>query len=206
MKIATLQVGSIGTNCYIVCDEEKKLCAVIDPGDDGARVAERVRETGCAPVCILLTHSHYDHVGGVEELLAACPGLPVYLNSRDLHPSDSPRARFLFPTLPFETVNYDDGDTVRVGDLTFSVIATPGHTPGGVSLFCGDALFCGDTLFAGSMGRTDLAAGDGGQMTASLRRLGNLPGSPTVYPGHMELTDLETERQTNPFLQQAMRE
>jgi glyoxylase-like metal-dependent hydrolase (beta-lactamase superfamily II) len=204
MKITSLQVGSIGTNCYLVCDEAAKVCAIVDPGDDAHRVADAVKETGCTPVCILLTHGHYDHTGGVAGLKALWPALPVYLNARDLHPLDDPRARYLFPDLGVETVNYDEGDTVAVGGLTFSVLATPGHTPGGVTLRCGDVLVCGDTLFAGSMGRTDLAGGSDADMTASLRRLASLPGNYRVLPGHMDASDLDTERRVNPYLRQAM--
>lgn len=204
MKIITLQVGSIGTNCYLVCDETEKLCAIVDPGDDGDRVADAAEAAGCTPRCILLTHGHYDHTGGVAALLERYPGLPVYLNSRDVHPSDNPRAKYLYPALPAKTVSYDDGDMVEMGSLVFYVMATPGHTPGGVSLCCGNVLLCGDTLFAGSMGRTDLLGGSDEAMMASLRRLGSLERNYTVLPGHMDASDLNTERRINPYLRQAM--
>ena len=166
MKIKCLQVGPIGTNCYLLCDEDAKTCAVIDSGWDGARIAAAVAETGCVPCAILLTHGHYDHSGDVRD--------------------------------------YDEGDTVAVGGLTVTVLATPGHSEGSVTLRCQDALFCGDTLFAGSCGRTDFPGGSMEKMMASPRRLGQLEGDLRVLPGHMEASTLDRERRWNPYLLQAM--
>ena len=103
------------------------------------------------------------------------------------------------------TDTYEEGDTVRVGALEFSVLETPGHTPGSVCLRCADALFSGDTLFAGSCGRTDFEGGSTAQMFASLKRLGALNGDLHVYPGHGEASTLERERGCNPYLQEAAR-
>jgi glyoxylase-like metal-dependent hydrolase (beta-lactamase superfamily II) len=203
MKVKCLPVGPIGTNCYIVCDEDAKVCAIIDPGGDAGRVESVMRQTGCTPACILLTHGHYDHVGAVAELRQRYPDIPVYLNSRDIRDDDSREARFLYPHLPGELRNYDEGDQVSVGNLTFEVLATPGHTPGSVTLKCGDSLFCGDTLFCGSCGRTDMLGGDYGQMEASLRKLGRLEGN--IWPGHMDPTTVRWERQSNPYLVEALR-
>lgn len=203
MEIKCLEVGPIGTNCYLLCDEAAKVCAVVDPGGDGARILSAVRESGCVPGAILLTHCHYDHTGAVAELQAAWPDVPVYRNSRDVYTGDA-YAMQLFPPLGGDVRDYDEGDTVALGGLTVSVLATPGHSEGSVTLACGGALFCGDTLFAGSCGRTDFVGGDPGKMMASLRRLGALEGDLAVYPGHMEPSTLERERRTNPFLLQAM--
>ncbi|MET0016924.1 MBL fold metallo-hydrolase [Oscillibacter sp.] len=204
MKTITLQVGPIMTNCYILCDDETKVCAVVDPGADADRVAQTVAETGCAPACMLLTHGHYDHTDAVEELLEKFPGIPVYLNHRDVYDETDRRMRQLFPHLP-ATVSYDDGDAVRVGSLTVSVLATPGHSAGSVTLLCGDVMFAGDTLFAGSCGRTDLASGSVDDMLASLARLGRLEREYSVLPGHMGASILSREREYNPFMLQALR-
>ena len=202
MEIKTLQVGPIGTNCYLLCDETEHRCAVIDPGGDPLMVAAAVKDTGCAPAVILLTHGHYDHTGAVADLQAKWPQVPVYLNHRDQYEGDA-YLQQLFPPVA-GTRNYDEGDTIAVGGLTLSVLATPGHSEGGVTLRCGDALFCGDTLFAGSCGRTDFPGGSVKKIMASLKRLGSLEGDLTVYPGHMEPSTLERERAWNPYLRQAM--
>ena len=202
MEIKTLQVGPIGTNCYLLCDETEHRCAVIDPGGDPLMVAAAVKDTGCAPAVILLTHGHYDHTGAVADLQAKWPQVPVYLNHRDQYEGDA-YLQQLFPPVA-DTRSYDEGDTIAVGGLILSVLATPGHSEGGVTLRCGDALFCGDTLFAGSCGRTDFPGGSVKKIMASLKRLGSLEGDLTVYPGHMEPSTLERERAWNPYLRQAM--
>ena len=204
MDIQILQVGPIGTNCYLLCDETEKLCAVVDPGGDAARVAAAVVDTGCAPCAILLTHGHYDHTGGVAELRAKWPDVPVYLNHRDQYEGDASRQQ-LFPPVP-GAKDYDEGDTIQVGGLTVDVMATPGHSEGSVTLRCGDVLLCGDTLFAGSCGRTDFPGGSVKKIMASLKRLGSLEGDLQVYPGHMETSTLDQERSWNPYLHQAMQE
>ena len=202
MKIQTLQVGPIGTNCYILCDPEAGKCAVIDPGEEAARVAAAVKESGCTPCAILLTHGHYDHTGAVAALRDQWPDIPVYLSRLD-QAGDNPYLRELFPAVA-GAVDYGEGDTIAVGTLTVEVLATPGHSEGSVTLRCGDVLFCGDTLFAGSCGRTDFPGGSMKKMLSSLRRLGRLTGDLAVYPGHMEPSTLERERMYNPYLQQAM--
>ncbi len=204
MDIKTLQVGPIGTNCYLLCDETEKLCAVIDPGGDAVRVAAAVEDSGCAPCAILLTHGHYDHTGGVAELRAKWPDVPVYLNHRDQYEGDA-YLQQLFPPVP-GAKDYDEGDTIQVGGLTVDVMATPGHSEGSVTLRCGDVLLCGDTLFAGSCGRTDFPGGSVKKIMASLKRLGSLEGDLQVYPGHMETSTLDQERSWNPYLHQAMQE
>ena len=204
MDIKTLQVGPIGTNCYLLCDETEKLCAVIDPGGDADRVAAAVEDSGCAPCAILLTHGHYDHTGGVAELRAKWPDVPVYLNHRDQYEGDA-YLQQLFPPVP-GAKDYDEGDTIQVGGLTVDVMATPGHSEGSVTLRCGDVLLCGDTLFAGSCGRTDFPGGSVKKIMAYLKRLGSLEGDLQVYPGHMETSTLDQERSWNPYLHQAMQE
>ena len=202
MDIKTLQVGPIGTNCYLLCDETEKLCAVIDPGGDAVRVAAAVEDSGCAPCAILLTHGHYDHTGAVAEQSARWPGVPVYLNRRDVYEGDA-YLQQLFPPVPCAK-DYGEGDTIQVGGLTLKVLATPGHSEGSVTLRCGDVLFCGDTLFAGSCGRTDFPGGSVKKMMESLKRLGGLEGDLVVCPGHMEDSTLDRERSWNPYLRQAM--
>ncbi len=173
------------------------------PAEMRARIAAAVARTGCMPCAILLTHGHYDHTGAVGELQANWPEIPVYLNRRDVlraMPAPSSCSR----SSAGDVRDYDEGDTVAVGGLTVTVLATPGHSEGSVTLRCQDALFCGDTLFAGSCGRTDFPGGSMEKMMASLRRLGQLEGDLRVLPGHMEASTLDRERRWNPYLLQAM--
>jgi glyoxylase-like metal-dependent hydrolase (beta-lactamase superfamily II) len=204
MEIKILQVGPIGTNCYILCDETEKKCAVVDPGGDARQIIAAVERSGYQPCAVFLTHGHYDHTGAAAELAEHWEGIPVYLNRRDCSASDPYMAQ-LFPAVA-GVQDYDEGDEFSVGSLTVRVMATPGHSEGSVTLRCGDVLFCGDTLFAGSMGRTDFPGGSMKKIMASLRRLGGLEGDLQVLPGHMEPSHLDAERRRNPYLIQAMRE
>lgn len=210
MEIKFLQVGPIGTNCYLLCDEKAGLCAVIDPGGDAGRILAAVRQLGVQVSCVLLTHGHYDHTGAVTELCRALPELTVHIHPADFNNDRDSR---LFPlkgqmesagVLPAVRF-YDDGSRLRVGSLELQVLHTPGHSKGSVTLLCRNTLFCGDTLFAGSCGRTDFADGSMSEMMVSLKRLGGLKGNYAVLPGHMETSDLDTERARNPYLIQAMR-
>ena len=201
MEIKYLQVGPIGTNCYLLCDEKARVCAVIDPGGEARRIASAIRSTGCTPAVILLTHGHYDDTGAVDELRAMWPDVPAYLNRKDTALWGAPAS--IFPPLR-NTTHYGEGDTVAVGGLTVSVMETPGHSAGSVTLRCNDALFCGDTLFAGDCGRTDLYGGSMEAMLDSLRRLGELEGNLLVLPGHEETSTLDREREQNAWLRRAM--
>ncbi len=201
MNIKTMQVGPLGTNCYLLEDEHTRAAAVIDPGGDGARIEAQLRADGAELKRILLTHAHFDHTGGVAELHAAHPEVPVFL-----HPADAARlGSDVFPPIGAPTVPYGDGDVVKLGDLDIQVLHTPGHTPGGVCLLVGDALFTGDTLFQGSMGRIDFGGGSYEDIMASLARLAHLPGDFRVLPGHMDASTLERERKTNYYIREALR-
>ena len=197
MQITVFQLGPLQTNCYIVADENTKACAVVDPGDTGSKIARWLREQGLTPRFVLLTHGHFDHVGGVKVLLNQFPGLPVYV-----HPADTKLNPQLSRGL-FWTDFYEDGDELVMDGITFRVLHTPGHTPGSVCLQAGDVLLTGDTLFAGSCGRTDFPGGSWEQMLASLARLAALPGNFKVFPGHGEASDLDAERVWNPCMKEA---
>ena len=192
MNIAVLQLGYLQANCYLVSDNGR--CAIVDPGDWGSRLADRLDSLKLEPACVLLTHGHFDHVGAVEGLLARYPDLPVYLHEADTHLTPE-----LCRGLRWNRF-YGEGDTVTMEGLTFRVLHTPGHTPGSVCLQCGDVLFSGDTLFAGSCGRTDFPLGDHRQMEQSLQRLVTLPEQLRVLPGHGGETTMGREKRCNPYI------
>ena len=202
MEVKVLQVGPIGTNCYILEDEKARAAAIIDPGDEAGRILQVIEADGVDVKYILLTHGHYDHTTAVPQLHKALPQAEIYINRADANGAGSqlfPLAGQI-PDLKF----YDEGDTLALGDMTIQVLHTPGHSKGSVTLKVGDVLFCGDTLFAGSCGRTDLAGGSYAEIMASLKKLGQLPGDYHVCPGHDVTSTLERERRSNPFLREAM--
>ena len=192
MKIYTLPLGQLETNCYLVADEDGNT-AVIDPAAAPERILQTARDSGLTIQAILLTHGHFDHVGAVAGLTQALR-CPVWM-----HESELTLPEYLTDGKLYYTDGYDEGDTVTVGKLTFTVLHTPGHTPGSVCLRCGDALFSGDTLFAGSYGRTDFSGGSGLEMCKSLHRLAEISENLNVYPGHGEMTTLDAERKENPY-------
>ena len=194
LNIHTLTLGAYETNCYIVHDSASKTCCVIDPGYTPQRVLDAVDALGLTVEAVLLTHGHFDHVGGVREI-AAETGCRVYLCADDLSMPPQMTAGTLY-----YTDTYGEGDILHLAGLTVSVIQTPGHTPGSVCLLIDDAMFSGDTLFAGSCGRTDFPGGSGAAMGASLRRLSGLSTDYRVYPGHGGQTTLAEEKRYNPYL------
>ena len=189
-----LALGAYQTNCYLVWGENSSTCVVIDPGYEPDTVLAEVKKLGKEIAAILLTHGHFDHVGGVKDIVAEI-GCPVYLCENDLSMPTQMTAGPLY-----YTNTYGEGDFVELAGLSFKVLHTPGHTPGSVCLLVENVLFSGDTLFAGSCGRTDLPGGDWNAIHESLRRLMRMPGELTVYPGHGQATTLEHERQYNPYV------
>ena len=203
MKVKLLRVGPIGTNCYILEDDQTNLAAVIDPGDEPELIQEALEKEGVEVRYLLLTHGHYDHTTAVPALHRVYPQADIYIHQADANGAGST----LFP-LAGEVDDlklYDEGDVIRLGDHEIQVLHTPGHSPGSVPLKVEDVLFTGDTLFAGSCGRTDLRGGSYEQIMQSLKRLGELKGDFHVCPGHEATSTLERERRSNPFLMEAMR-
>lgn len=203
MKVNMMQVGPIGTNCYILTDETANVCAIIDPGDEAPKILDAVKQLGATPAYILLTHGHYDHTTAVPELKKALPDVQVYIHALDANGAGST----LFPLAGQVDglKHYDEGDVITLGSLCIEVLHTPGHSPGCVTLKVADVLFTGDTLFAGSCGRTDLRGGSYVEIMKSLKRLGQIEGNYHVCPGHEATSNLDRERKNNPFLLEAMR-
>lgn len=200
MLIKTLTVGHLDTNCYVVTNEDTLECAVIDPGAESNTILDYLEENRLHCAAILLTHAHFDHVGALPAVREAT-GAPVYLCEKEKTLPPNMTGAF---HIPEDARFYRDGDEVKAAGLTFRVLETPGHTPGGVSLICGEALFSGDTLFRGSCGRADFEGADFMEELRSLKKLAELPGDYEVYPGHDLGTTLSREREHNPYMRRAM--
>ena len=202
MKLESLTVGLIGTNCYLLWDESAgNAAAIVDPGGSADLILYKIKQEKRDVKMILLTHGQFDHVMGVPDLLEAYPDLPVYITETD-YPEARDGGQFGYRMGEVSSVQfYDEGDTVELGGLKIDVLRTPGHTPGSVTLRVEDVLLTGDTLFCGSCGRTDFPGGSYADMQRSLKRLADLPGDYRVYPGHEGSTTLDYERRYNPFMQ-----
>ena len=202
--------NSFQTRCSVIWDDSL-ACAITDPGcadaSELSRLTSFIEGKGLKPVCIMLTHGHFDYVLGVAELSALYGGIPVYMNPADKAVLDNnsyfSRMYGVDEPAPFTTEDVAEGSVVEVGSLRFEVIETPGHTPGGVCYLerSEKILFSGDTLFAGSIGRTDHPGGDyDALMKGIFEKLMILDGDVKVIPGHGPDSEIAQERMTNPFL------
>jgi hydroxyacylglutathione hydrolase len=205
MIIKKLPVGPIMANCFVVGCDQTLEAAVIDPGDEAQRILRVLAEAKLTVKQIINTHGHFDHVGANRRMQEAT-GAPILIHALDapmlsqlsrsaaawgMSAEDSPP--------PDRTI--DEGDTIRFGTITFQVIHTPGHTPGGVSLLADGRLFVGDTLFAGSVGRTDFPGGDFNTLKSSIqKKLFALPDDVQVFTGHGPETTIGEEKRQNPFV------
>ncbi|MBR4308212.1 MAG: MBL fold metallo-hydrolase [Oscillospiraceae bacterium] len=194
MKLVTLVLGDYQVNCYLVSDDSGKT-VIIDPGYEAEKILRVVKEKELQIEAIFLTHGHFDHIGAVKPLSQAL-GCAVYLQ-----PKEVTLPPYLTQGLLHYTEEYGQDDEITVGALSFRVLETPGHTNGSVCLLCEDCIFTGDTLFAGSCGRTDLG-GSMLEMLSSLKKLSDLKGNYKVFPGHGPATDLDYERENNPYILQ----
>jgi hydroxyacylglutathione hydrolase len=207
LDVRGFTVGPVGENCFFVRRQGASEAVVVDPGDEAEKLAGAVDELGLDVKAILLTHTHFDHIGAVAPL-ARHTGAPVYCPEQEAFVLADintyvPWAGFG----PFESYDADHlisgGETLELAGLSFDVVFTPGHSPGHVTFATDGALFSGDVLFQGSIGRTDLPGGDHGTLMKSIDALlAAYPDETRVFPGHMGITTLGAERQTNPFILQ----
>mgnify|MGYP002555941666 CR=1 FL=1 len=207
MKMITLPLGALETNCYVVYDEASKACALVDPGAMPQTILDTLEKNELALQKIFLTHAHFDHILAVHDVLEAtgaqfvCPEADTWLLSRDNMGQFRSLARSYVQDTP--DILAGEGTAVTFGGLTATYMSTPGHTPGSSVIKIGDCLFTGDTLFRHECGRCDLEGGDFSAMLRSLKRLSELEGDYKVLPGHEGISTLDEERAANPYMLQA---
>ena len=205
MTVRRLILGELETNCYVVWDDAKR-CTVIDPADDADTILALVDEQGLTVERVVLTHAHFDHMLAAEVVCCQTKA-PLLVGRADLAALSDPIRNLSGWFTPNQALTIDggkplqEGDTLTVGSLSFTVLETPGHTPGCICLLGEGVLFSGDTLFRNSIGRLDFPGGNEEDMLLSLKRLMALPADTKVYSGHGPATTIGCEIQRNPFLQ-----
>jgi hydroxyacylglutathione hydrolase len=216
MNVRMFSVGPVQENCFLIWPEDSKQALIVDPGDEAPKLLGAIRELDLEIEAILVTHCHFDHIGAVAPV-AKATGAPVYISEIEA-PVLADVMRWTPPGFgPFESYEAEHllkgGERLELAGFEIDVLFTPGHSPGHVTYSLPDqqAIFSGDVLFQSSVGRTDLPGGDWGILLSSIGSLiEKLPAEQdgadtTVYPGHMGITTLGTERLTNPFLTELVR-
>ncbi len=205
MEVFEYQTGPLQVNTYLVFDEAKEAF-LVDPGSYLKQISNKITEKELDLKYIVLTHGHGDHIGGIKQFKADFPDVKVVAldaEKETLNDSVLNNSKILLGgevTLDAD-VYVHDGETMKVGNMDLKFMATPGHTPGGMSILVGDKVFCGDTLFKGSIGRSDMPGGDYLALINSIKtKLFTLPDETKVYPGHMYKTTIGWEKKHNPFV------
>jgi glyoxylase-like metal-dependent hydrolase (beta-lactamase superfamily II) len=207
MKIKTLIVGPIETNCYLVYCTLTKEGVVIDPGDEGEKIINAINDLGIRIKYIINTHGHYDHIKANKKVKDAT-GAKILIHVYDAPMLIDPEKNLsYFMKEKAEGIMADqelnDGDIISFGNIDLKVLHTPGHTPGCISLLCSKEKICftGDTLFYGSVGRTDLPGGNYKTLVNSLKeKMINLSNEIRIYPGHGPYSTIGEEKRINPYL------
>lgn len=198
LNVNIVPAGVYAANCYILVDDDTKECAIIDAGGDADEIESAIEDMNGNPKYLLLTHGHFDHVGGVEEICKKY-NIPFYISKTDEEYMEKDNS--VFGTLPKASGYLKEGDAIKLGNYEIKVIETPGHTKGGLSFFVDGKVFTGDTLFQGSVGRTDFIGGDMSEIIGSIKnKLLPLGDDVRVYPGHGPSTTIRVEKVRNPYL------
>ena len=204
MNLRCLSLGELDTNCYVVWDEAGHSL-IIDPADEAGEILGLVEQEHLHVEVVVLTHAHFDHMLAAEAVCAAT-GAPLCVGAGDVPALGDPIRNLSGLSSPGASLTLasncvlHEGDALAVGDMTFTVLETPGHTPGCICLLCDGVLFSGDTLFFGSIGRLDFPGGDATAMQRSLQRLMELPTVTVVYSGHGPSTTIRREKTYNPYI------
>lgn len=206
MRIRKQRMGPLATNTYLVWDEESQEAILIDPAGKPAQITQILEGFSGKVKYILLTHGHPDHVAGLAAAKEQT-GAPILIHRLDvvqLENFEGMVARYMGIEEPLPPADQalKGGETLSLGQLSFQVLHTPGHTEGGIVLFGHGVLFAGDTLFAGSIGRYDLPGGNGHTLQNSLQQLMALPADTKVYPGHGQSTTILKEKTTNRYIEE----
>ncbi len=206
LKVEQYVVGPVQTNCYFAINDDTKEVLVIDPGASADKLAEKIRQENLTPVAILLTHGHFDHAGGAEEL-AKHFDIKIYAEEHEKETLDTPSLNLSSWEGVQKTYHADvflkDEQEIDLAGFHIRVFHTPGHTVGGCCYYFPyqNVVFSGDTLFCTSVGRTDFPKGSAAQIIRSIQeKLLPLPDETTVYTGHNDITTIGTERMYNPYL------
>ena len=201
MRIKAYKNGLLGSNTYLVWDEESSEAMIVDCGNDPRDITPLVKEAGLDVRYVVLTHGHYDHADYIEDYAFYFPNAKTVCHEAEVSVMNDPDANvsallglereYLEPDM-----TVDEGDVLMIGKKEFAVISTPGHTPGSICLYCEEerVMFTGDTLFVRGVGRTDFKYGSGAELLRSLRRLSKMDGEITFYSGHGDEGKLKYER------------
>ncbi len=206
MILLTIPVGMNQTNCYVVGCETTHHGAVIDPGGEASRIMQKIERNGLTITHVLITHAHFDHIGGIADVVEATGAkLAIHPGERPLLERGGGASMWGLnvPPSPSPDIELSEGETVKVGELNFEVLSTPGHSPGGVTFYEPDegVAFVGDVLFSRGIGRADLPGADRRTLMRSIKEvLFKLPGETVIYPGHGPKTTVAEERESNPWV------
>lgn len=202
ISVKTAVFGNLENNCYIITDDKSGKSALVDCTENSAKMRDYIN--GADIEYILLTHGHYDHIGGVADIKEQT-GAKVVISREDEHMLSSSKGSLAaFCGVSQKNSQADilvsDNDILKLGETEIKVMSTPGHTKGSVCYLCDGVIFSGDTLFFCSCGRTDFPGGDSGEMINSLKKIANINENLTVYPGHDRSSTLDFERANNPYI------